>query len=45
MAEGVPGSVYERYSTEDVIAMMDEDIVDGSDDDLDLDLGSDNDER
>ena len=43
----VPGSVYERYTTEDVIDMMDElnePICQDSDDELELDLHDSEDE-
>ena len=43
----VPGNVYDRYNAEEVIGMLElnEPMHDGSDDDLDLDIGSGDDER
>ena len=41
-AAAVPGSVYARYSSSEVLELMemDEPMLDDSADDLDLDLGS-----
>ena len=45
LAANVPGSAYNRYSTEEVLHMMDEPMFDGSEDDLDLDKDSGDDEK